>query len=800
MSQFILNNSKKLAFLSGLFLMAAFLMVMPRQAKAAQYDAGWYEDIGVENDAYCTANKWRAYVQIKDASSSLMLSADTITITAKWYQTPSSVGVSVYSTTSSATSSIMTGCIDTKGTAAAPGTMVLTVDAGKAGYYTMSASNVTKTAGPNLSQKKWSKTVYLAPLSQNPNLAYMFPVDNQWLSTTTVQASIFVRKKPGSNIINDAKIEFLNSESGQRFYSEKNPNIAEGTTTFAKTTLPQGSYIWKISLMKDDQNFLYNESSYDLFRIDSIAPTSTYAYIWDYWYWNSTELRMVNYISGQVYAIDSDNDPNYDLPVSGIKWVGLYINNVLESSCTYNDSLPTKTCGIGIYDKYGVGTYNYYFMMEDVAGNRKATETRQLIINPPDITSALNVRSYVCPPGTINNYTSKDGAYITLMSGPVGAGNKNTEYTFETTTSYQLQLMAPATFDGGKPFSFWYASGPFTKINPDCGQGCYKSTVHPGDNEYLGVFFGTSLLIVYRNIDYGGNISSSLRNDIRKMSTKMTQLSGGTPNKGLDTDTLEYDSAYYFYGGQISNVTLQANNSTDTNVTLKFDRWAYCDSYPSATRCNVSISYDYQYVFPYYVVQRTLKVLSYVDGVSKPGVIITSSGGIPGGTTNYTFQSTSTIYELNTVLTAPNTANISGKDEKFDHWEGCSSVQGAGGRECVIDDAFWYNTVSQQVIAHYGQPPEAPTDTPVKKGELRVKYNDLLDPVLIPLNDATDSQLYFIKNKIASTSPLHIVDQDGNIKVIDLLPVDNANASPVRIKLQYTSPAAPDGIWALRKW
>ena len=784
------KKSKALLFLSGFLLLLGFLTLLPQSAGASQFSAGWYQDGGLVADASCPYGYWRAYADIKDSSGGY-INATTTTVTVSWYSSTNPVGKGLYSTTTSNSSTILTGCIDavikdsSGNLVQENGTMILTFDVSKAGYHTMRSSNVTIKGGLSISQVRWSRALYLVPVTFDPNIAYVFPTDNKWLNASTVAMKLFVSKRPASNNITKVKIEALNLDTQATFSLALSPNIATGTVTFPGQFFPDGTYTWRVKEMQDDQGYFYNEASYDQFRIDTTAPIfiSSYGYCW---YLEKGGV-MVPACYLHIWAKDLDNDPFHNVQTSGISKVEYYIDGALNSSTTYSTSRQE----IDDYSPpvYGlsVGQHSYYVIFYDLAGNKKKSETGTFEV-PTLKPSFFAINSKI-------GNTFLNGAFMTLNSGPPQMGNTITAYNYSTTSNYSFSITAPASFNG-QLFSFWYGCSPVpgnrtTSIIP----------VNVGTISSCSAYFGTSILNVYRVIMYGDSVSYSISSDLKdqiyKTRTDIEQT-GGSPS-GLGENSAIY---YYRYiVGEIKDAVLKAYNSADG--VLAFYGWGNCDTLLSPTECKKSVSYNYDYLYHYYVVQRTINIKSYVDGISEPGVIINNiSGRIPGGTTDYVFKSTTTLANLDSIITAPLTYTVAGKEKRFDHWEGCDIISGPSGKDCSITGNGWYSTINRTIIAHYGSPPAQPTGTPTKRGEVKILTSKGF--FALSLHDPNDLNLYFIKKGITASGPLRILDQNNNIKVFDLLPPNDPlyapYISPIRIKTPYYATGVSDGVWALRKW
>ena len=725
--------SKTFLFSFGILFFAGLLFSIPQKAVAANYSAGWYEDIGLENNPSCQVGNWEAYIEIKDASGN-PLQADSLTVLATWYEDPNSLGTSIYAQTVYDVSSFSSGCVidsvrDSNGDLVPDyGIVVLTLTAEEDGYQTMVSANVTKGGGRNLSRVKWSRTLYLAPLSyEEPNLAYVFPVDNQWVSTTDLRMKMFIRKRPVSNNITKVKIEAINISTGDKFYSEITPNINEGEITFPSINLSQGSFLWRIVSMEDDKGFFYNEASFDLFRFDTIPPEFVNQWGRGWWSYNAT---LGSYTDGdvEVKTRDDDNDDDYILAVSGIKKVDIYIFDdsvgdfVLEKTFDY----PTpEALHYSHFDfppnKYGVGTHQFYGIVEDYAGNISRSPNKSFTI--PELTAPiLDVWAYI-------GENVQEGVNIARVSGPSGVGDA-TSYTYihtPSTDQLSAEIQAPDTYSG-KNFSFWVWQQdlPNGKVGDICpgsasyqDKNCGEFTINPGARRSAKAYFGTSIFRFSRSIDWGtgGSIGMDTREQYRieqDINTPLVQIQG-SPTGLTKNDFNSWFPYIKIIAGNFNNVIFEAQDSADGVLQFKnwYGGWYSCDNNPVAgnRQCQFNIAGNVRQFIPVYSLQRTVAVRSYVDNQLAPGIYITQiSGpsGIADRSTNYEFKSTLPIVQLDSVLQAPLVYNVSGQEKKFAYWVGCDGLYGEQGRNCILNETGWYDAISRTVRAYYGTPPEGP--------------------------------------------------------------------------------------------
>jgi len=269
-----ISNQKKLLVIFSILLFAGFLFFIPRETYAYNFTAGRYQDLSGVIDSSCPNGYWRAHVELKDYLEEPLL-ADELIVQVIWYPSENpEIATVIYSTTlNNLTSNVFeTPCnIEIKNS---EDILILEIQASKVGFYTIKAANNPRIGGQSLNQSKWSKTLYLAPLStEEPNLVYLFPDNNQWISGADLEMKLWANKAPRPENITEIKIEIKHNETGTKVFQTITTDIDKGEVVFFRPALTgQGQYTWRVVSMRSTPSIFYNEKMDSVFNFDSNPP------------------------------------------------------------------------------------------------------------------------------------------------------------------------------------------------------------------------------------------------------------------------------------------------------------------------------------------------------------------------------------------------------------------------------------------------------------------------------------------------------------------------------------------------
>lgn len=330
----------------------------------------------------------------------------------------------------------------------------------------------------------------------------------------------------------------------------------------------------------------------------------------------------------------------------GINRVYYYENNQYppntSKSCNGNESCTV----IWDLSKNQPGRYKYQAVFQSTAGewvySNSLTVTVQQPVAPDENT--LWVRSQVD-----NSWQS--GAYIELVSGPSGAGNKITHYSYKSENGIEARLRAPATL-GSAQFHSW----------SNCDQ-----IIYPRDCVISVAGGGTETIIARYTVP------AQPVNELRVRSRVNGVLTSGV-SIGYDPSTQNMSGVTHYnksFQGTIKTTLIAPQTFSGAN----FSHWSGCNE-ASGFNCVIQVSGGTtKEVTAHYLQPNTLRVLSSVEGNLQPGAVINDlSGHNFGGTTQYSRTVDGT---LQAVLEAP-TKHMSAN---FKEWTGCASVDGL---ECTI--------------------------------------------------------------------------------------------------------------------
>jgi len=716
-----ISNQKKFLVLSGALLFASFLFFIPQRTYAADplYTAGYYRDNGTDFDNSCNPGNWRAYVEVKDYAGNPLV-ADTIIIQAIYYQLGGegelTAGEVIYGpeTVTNATSFETLCQIPIR---ESPNRMVLEIEVIKDGYYDMKAANNVKYAGGWLDKKKWSKTLYLASTSTSEaNISFLSPEYDQWLTAPTgTEMKVGVNNTPLSDGLDEIEIKLRHKGTGiENSYSASIiPNIDRGEISFPIPNLNEiglGEYVWRVTKLKNSAGIFYNEKEESSFNFDPYLPSKIYA---SYYKGRSGKQQNVN-----LYAEFED----IPTPSSGLHKFEFYINDgnggepQLIESCTGILNPPvtryrTKDCSATAYKEYLVTTtYKWYIIAYDYAGNKTKVE------------GTCTIEPLVVKQLTVYSYFPFGGGYLpgvdfeVIDVNPIGAISPSAPVPYTTTTvkkfdiydDFTIALRSPIStpVGGGSRFSYWQTCSNSRDWNRSYSFGYDYSVI---------MNFGVSkLMIGNRQMPNAGIISEALRTYLRNKKTRIRQISGTPVFAGGFVDET-FDEIVRTVGGPIENLTLEFNDSEDG--ILKFN---YITNNPycvpdTGNRCSGSIDHVCGSFIPHYLVQRTVRVETYLGSNPVGGVVISGDGGMPSVTTNeegyYPFSSTGTIGEFSGTLEAPDPfIDNDDKKWKFTKWYGgCEDKEGLDDHYCYIGATTWYENVTTTVIALYSEESESAT-------------------------------------------------------------------------------------------
>ena len=708
-----LLNQKKLLVLFSFLLFAGFLFFIPQRTYAASvFTAGWYQDIGSgETDASCPAGYWRASIELRDDLGEPLL-VDALTVRALWYEEGTDIGVEIYRTDAANLASHIfeTDCaIDMKDNT---GTVVLEVTAEKAGYYKMLAANNPIRGGSALDQKKWKKTLYLASFEriQNPNIVYLFPDNNQWISAREEHSEmkIWINKAPLPDNITQVNVEIIHMATGQKFSLSQAANIAEGEVIFDLLALTQqGYYSWQVKLTRSTPSIFYNENEISFFNFDPNPPFSN-------------QLYGLSFRSGKLQApYFSSQFKDEPLPSSGICTIELYLNDGpstpfgLVNTCTGSLGNSAWCTYLGPYQEYLTSkTYTGYVIAYDCAGNRTQTGERSFTISPlsPSVLTILSSVDQAPVTGAPFQVTNVYNVINGTDTPAIGDYQTATSF-FSTADSYNITLQAPNSYNE-RPFSFWAA-----------GQNCYANPltmlIPYGSTFTRTMNFGVSRFMLGAGYPLNlGTVSNSLLGEITNKITKVEQIGGSPADLLGPTGYFNLTSNNSFnktVTGEINNLVLKFYDSADG--ILKFSTSVYnsgwsCALDPNNPRqCQGSIIYGCGRIYPYYLIQRTVRVETYLGNNLVGGVGVSGSGGMQSGTTTadgyYTFSSTAQPDQFTGYLRAPEfIIDNNGKKVEFGYWEGCESVS-ADKLGCYIGTGVtWFYDVNTTVKAYNASEPD----------------------------------------------------------------------------------------------
>ncbi|HUW72024.1 MAG TPA: hypothetical protein VMV66_02465, partial [Candidatus Humimicrobiaceae bacterium] len=708
------SNQKKLLVFFGVLLFAGFLFFIPQEAYAINFTAGWYQDQGTTGDASCSAGYWRAYVELKDYEGNALV-ADTLRIKAIYYPEPVGgdlgIGYVIYdSGTLNDLASFETPCEIETGEDA--GQMVLDIEASKDDYYTIKATNNVRFGGGGLNQKKWSKTLYLTLLITEPNLVYLFPDNNQWISASSTGIKIFVNKEPRPENITEIKMEIIHAETAQKFSISKTVDISEGEIVFPLPTLTgQGQYVWRISLMRNTPSTFYNEKASSIFYFDSLPPLLDYR--------GGAPRQEGEEQAPYIYARFYDDTAGL---ASGIDKIDFYLDDgyggslELVHTCSYTDwprPVFPGSCGYtGEYEVYlEPRTYKYYAIAYDYVGNEKKLPVWPFTIEPVE-PSTLNIRSNVA----LNSVTGVPFKITEVTPDNPGgpevpeAGDYETNETFYGYQDYNYTLEAPDSYNE-EPFSFWLS-----------GSAAYNAkilnrTIWLNNSFTYTMYFGVSRLnIGTRQLTNTGAMSSDLKDAINKIITRIEQIEG-TPSDLLGPDgyrDVTYNNSMYskIVAGEIRDIVLRINASEDGILQpagLRFSNFCKPDPVGSQEQCKGSIIYTSGSVTSYYSIQRKVKVEAYLGSDPIAGVNIIGKGAMLTGETPYTFSNTNDPDEfIGTLWATSSIIDPEDNEVLFGGWSGCQSVS-PDGLGCYIGEGTWYDYVTTTVKAYYASEPDPGT-------------------------------------------------------------------------------------------
>lgn len=711
------SNQKKPLFLFGTLLFVGLLFSIPQYTYAVNFTAGWYQDQGATTDTSCGAGYWRAYVELKDYEGNVLV-VDMLRIKAIYYPEPEGselgVGYVIYDSGElNSLDSFETPC--EIGMEESIGRMVLDIEASKDGYYTIKATNNIRFGGAGLNQKKWSKTLYLTPFTaEEPNLVYLFPEDNQWISGAEEysEMKLWVNKAPLPDNITEIKIEIKHNETGQKFSLIQTTNIAEGEVVFSLPPLAeQGQYTWRVVSMKSTSSIFYNERADSTFYFDSLPPLLDYSGDSS---WHSGEEQAPN-----IYARFYDNLS----PASGIDKIELYLDDgyggdlELVDICSYHLEWPrpfAALCGeAGEFEVYHEPrTYNWYAIAYDYVSNKTQLPTMSFTIEPIE-PSTLAVRSNVA----LNPVTGVPFKVTEIIpDDPEGAGvpevgDYQTNETFYGYQGYRFTLEAPDSYSG-VAFSFW-------ELGSQGSNGRQTSSKIPLDNYfYRRMYFGVSKLrIERRQVTNTGSMSPALKDYIfDEVITRIEQI-GGTPSDLLGPDgylDVTYNNSRYSkkLAEEIKDIVLRIYPSEDGILQpagLRFSDFCEPDPAGSQEQCKGSIGYISGKVTPYYDIQRKVTVVTFLGSDSVAGVNIDGEGAMLTGETPYTISSIEDPDDfVGTLWAPPSIIDPEGNEVLFGGWSGCQSVS-PDNLGCYVGEGTWYDNVTTTVIAYYAGEPEPAT-------------------------------------------------------------------------------------------
>lgn len=369
--------------LIGIFFLG-FFITLGNNAEAAVFGKGWYLPT-YPSDGSCSTT--RGYFEFYDLSGNPIIPDEISIFAGKWVDVDRNGSWDTYINLhdpewfSPGSSSFLTPCYSE--TATNQWEVVLqNISIKKAGYEPLFAINYSH-LGPWVNKRIMNR-IYLALDSEPINVANVFPVDNQILTSNSVSFQVYVDKRPAASDIDFMSLTIINTTIGQSFFRSLNPLINTGTFSFPSQFYPDGNYQWSIWYMTDTGGYLYDYVLNDFFIIDTAAPSISASHSPP----SPTNLNTVT-VSGT--AQDT---------TSGLDWIQVYIDGVLTKTCDYSGTI-SSTCN-ALAGPYAPDTnHTYYAIVSDMAGHQSTSSTGNFTIIGPDLISQNLVPQGILEAGQI---------------------------------------------------------------------------------------------------------------------------------------------------------------------------------------------------------------------------------------------------------------------------------------------------------------------------------------------------------------------------------------------------------------
>lgn len=777
-------NKRKIGLLfSVLIVFVVYFGFLVNTVQAADYRAGWYEDLGTEEDVTVVGpDTWKAYINVYD-NTGTPLDSDSLIVTATNYidNNPTNGNyddpgetTELYNVSTSGSTHVSSEIsIGVEG-----GFIVLEVIAQESGYHTFVVDQVSRTSGNVMDGKKWTKDLYLSP-SANVNLANVYPLydagdlSKKYSNTDPAEFQVDVTARPGSTGITEIGLSVQNIDTSEDFsFSDTFGAVSSGIITLTSpVSVSEGGYSWKVRYMKDSEGYYYN------------VPNSEEA-IFDYTPPDLSAIEYIKEVAGEYDHRGYAEEAVVSHSVSGIKLVRVEVDSVFR--CQADELIPESFNSLFCdWRNSGAphtnGSTHYIGVEgEDWAGNNVVLVPDYEFTAMEETISELEVASiYVDDTGTrvwhgAKAYWVEDsGPEIDRNGDPTGCSatypdNCVTYYERFYDGDLEVKLTAedPWFKDGqNRNFSFWYyCNQNGTAGDPLANECTAQATV--GNLEYVAAYYDTSWIIIRRENSWGGSISSTLDDYLNAIDT---EISGNPPEIGGWITSTQWGTYEEIYSNTPMNGTLTAQD--DPTGRLVFWEWETGESWwnncesVSGRDCVMDLGYERKQIKVWYRPLRRVTVNSYVDNVQTDGAAISTTiiDDDPEGATPYIYDSTDD-YNPNLLYTVTVPATFGGK--AFSGWQGCTDVNGTN---CTITTTDWFDSIDVDLRAYYGQPP-APLGDPTKVGELRVETSG--GTIVLPLFDLTDPNI--------KSDALRVYDNSA-IRALDLLDPSHADASPVRI-------------------